>query len=171
MFKKHPLKVLFVASEAAPFAEVGGLGSVMYSIVIPFCWAEGLYSLIIYLRICSTFIFCRFAITRPTSMRLISRKFVITPFMRADTCSIVARLYSGFSVQGKRCPIIGRVCMNLTMVEVPRSACANIGSETILIGRQGTHSISADDLASSANTINYEIVTRINAAIPRYIVR
>lgn len=70
-------------------------------------------------------------------------------------------------IHGQVCPVIGRVCMNLTMLDV--SAVARFirsGDIVTLIGNESKQ-ISADYLAQKINTINYEIVTRINAAIAR----
>lgn len=70
-------------------------------------------------------------------------------------------------INGKKCPVRGNICMNLMMVELPEQAGINKGSEVILIGSDQDLSITADDLAGAAGTINYEIVTRINQNIPR----
>ena len=71
-------------------------------------------------------------------------------------------------IQGVRCPIRGRVCMNLTMVEVPPEVA--VGDEVVVIGQQGTGVISAFDMAEWANTTHYEIVARLRESIPRKIV-
>lgn len=72
---------------------------------------------------------------------------------------------------GKRCKVMGRVCMNMTMVNV--TGLKNIGpeSEAVLIGLQGKQSISAEEMADLAGTINYEIVARLNPEIPRIVVK
>jgi alanine racemase len=70
-------------------------------------------------------------------------------------------------IRGKRCPVRGRVCMNLTMVDVTKIPKIKIGDEVVLIGKQGKEEISADELAEKIGTINYEIITRINPLIPR----
>lgn len=70
-------------------------------------------------------------------------------------------------IRGQRCPVRGRVCMNLTMVEVTHLKNVEIGDEVVLIGRQGREEITTDELANKIDTINYEIVTRINPLIPR----
>ncbi len=70
-------------------------------------------------------------------------------------------------VRGARCPIRGRVCMNLAMVDVTGVKDAKAGDTVTLIGRQGRAEITADELAKQAHTINYEIVTRIAHHIPR----
>lgn len=71
-------------------------------------------------------------------------------------------------IRGVRCPIRGRVCMNLTMVEVPPEV--EVGDEVVVIGQQGNGVISALDIAEWATTTHYEIVTRLRESIPRRIV-
>jgi len=68
-------------------------------------------------------------------------------------------------IRGKRCPVRGRVCMNLTMVEVASSV--KEGDEVVLIGRQESEEITINELAEKIGTINYEVVTRINPEIER----
>ena len=60
-------------------------------------------------------------------------------------------------IRGKRFPIIGRVCMNLTMVRVESSLRLSIGEEVVLMGSQGRETITPDELALKAGTIPYEI--------------
>ena len=71
-------------------------------------------------------------------------------------------------VNGKVAKIIGRVCMNMTMVDLS-GASAKSGDEIVLIGRSGKKEISADEVAKEIGTINYEIVARINPLTPRVI--
>ena len=71
-------------------------------------------------------------------------------------------------VSGRRCRVLGRVCMNLTMVDVT-GLSAKVGNEAVLIGKQGREQITADELAEKVGTSNYEIVTRINWNLPRYV--
>jgi alanine racemase len=58
--------------------------------------------------------------------------------------------------------------MNVTIIDV--TDCGNIknGDEVVLIGRQWAEKISVEDVADWANTINYEIITRLRESIPRY---
>jgi alanine racemase len=72
-----------------------------------------------------------------------------------------------FCVDGALCPIVGRVAMNLTQIDLTNAPNANVGSKVTLIGRDGDVSVTADDWAHWAETINYEIVTRLPAALPR----
>lgn len=70
-------------------------------------------------------------------------------------------------VDGMRCPIVGRVCMDMTMVDVSAVRNPRPGIPVTLIGRDGVLALTADDWASWAQTINYEIVARLPEAIPR----
>jgi alanine racemase len=63
-------------------------------------------------------------------------------------------------IRGLRAPIRGRVCMNLTMVDVTDIPGVSLEDEVVLLGRQGAEVIGAEQMASWAQTINYEIVTR-----------
>jgi alanine racemase len=74
-------------------------------------------------------------------------------------------------VHGQRVPIIGRVCMDLTMLDVGRIEDVQIGDEVVIFGRQGNEILTVDELAALLNTINYEIVTTITARVPRVYVR
>ncbi len=64
-------------------------------------------------------------------------------------------------IQGKRAPLVGRVCMDLIMVDVTDIRDVHEGEEVMLIGRHGSESIGADELAERAGTISYEILTGI----------
>lgn len=70
-------------------------------------------------------------------------------------------------IRGQRCPILGRVCMDSFVVDVDHLEDVREGDEVVLLGRQGQERITADELARQLNTINYEIVTRIMARVPR----
>ena len=70
-------------------------------------------------------------------------------------------------VGGKRAPVAGRVCMDLTMVDVTDIEKIQPGDEVVLLGRQGDAEISADEMAAWANTISYEILTSISNRVPR----
>lgn len=70
-------------------------------------------------------------------------------------------------VRGRRAPIVGRVCMDLTMVDVTDIRGVRQGDEVVLLGKQGRNTISADEMAAWAATISYEILTSISARVPR----
>ena len=70
-------------------------------------------------------------------------------------------------VRGARAPVRGRVCMNITMIDVTHVPDAAVGDEVVLLGPQGDEVITAEQMAGWAGTINYEITTRIHERIPR----
>jgi alanine racemase len=70
-------------------------------------------------------------------------------------------------VRGKRAPVVGRVNMDLTSIDVTDIEGVAQGDEVVLLGRQGREAISADEMAGWAETISYEIVTSIGARVPR----
>ncbi len=70
-------------------------------------------------------------------------------------------------VRGKRAPIVGKVCMDLTMVDVTDIREVQQGDEVVLLGTQGRGTISADEIARWADTISYEILTSISSRVPR----
>jgi alanine racemase len=70
-------------------------------------------------------------------------------------------------IRGRRAPVAGRVCMDQVMVDVGRIPGVEAGDETVLIGRQGSEEITADEMADHIGTISYEVVTRISERVPR----
>ena len=71
-------------------------------------------------------------------------------------------------VGGQRVPIIGRVCMDLTLLDVGEVPGVALGDEVVILGRQGREEITADEMASTLDTINYEIVSTITTRVPRF---
>jgi alanine racemase len=69
-------------------------------------------------------------------------------------------------VRGRRCPLAGVVTMDQLMVDCGDHAVA-VGDEVVLIGRQGSERITADDWAGALGTIAYEIVCGISSRVPR----
>ena len=72
-------------------------------------------------------------------------------------------------IRGARCPVRGRICMNLTMVDISGIPGVKVGDKATLLGSIGRVKVSADELAVIAGTINYEIVDRINPLLPRIV--
>jgi alanine racemase len=73
-------------------------------------------------------------------------------------------------VRGQRCPIIGRVTMDLMMIDVSNIDNVQVGDEVVLMGRDGSEEISCVELAEKAGTITWEIITRIGARVRRVFV-
>jgi alanine racemase len=74
-------------------------------------------------------------------------------------------------VRGRRAPIVGRVCMDMCMVDVSDIPDVAVDDEVVIIGRQGEQEISADELAELCGTISYEILCGISARVPRLYLR
>jgi alanine racemase len=64
-------------------------------------------------------------------------------------------------------PIIGRISMDLTLIDVTDVAGVSVGDEVAIIGSQGANRISAEDIAASLGTISYEVTCRISQRAPR----
>ena len=70
-------------------------------------------------------------------------------------------------IKGEQCPIVGRICMNMMMVDTTHLREVAVGDIVTLIGRDGNEAIDASTIADWAETIHYEIVTQLNPAIPK----
>lgn len=70
-------------------------------------------------------------------------------------------------VHGVRAPIVGRVCMDLTMIDVGHIPDAKAGDEVVVFGRQNNAELHVDEIADMLDTINYEVVTGISERVPR----
>jgi alanine racemase len=70
-------------------------------------------------------------------------------------------------VRGKRAPVVGKISMDLTMIDVTDIRGVSQGDEVVLLGKQGEETISADEMAGWADTISYEVLTSISARVPR----
>lgn len=68
---------------------------------------------------------------------------------------------------GKRAPVVGRVCMDQTLVDVTDIPKAKLHDEAVCIGRQGGDEITADEFAAHCSTINYEVLCAISPRVPR----
>lgn len=73
-------------------------------------------------------------------------------------------------VRGKVCKIVGRICMNMMMVDVTDVRGVQAHDEVVLMGSQGKGVISAEEVATKIGTIQYEVLTKINPLIERMIV-
>jgi alanine racemase len=72
-------------------------------------------------------------------------------------------------VRGQRAPVVGRVAMDYTMIDVTDIAGVQGGDEVILIGQQGDETIGADLVAAWLNTNSYEVVSTILPRVPRIV--
>jgi alanine racemase len=81
----------------------------------------------------------------------------------ADGYNVAFSNNSEMLVRGRRVPVIGRVCMDVTMVDLTDAAGVNENDEVVLIGHQVNEFIRATDLASRINTHAYEILTSLGS--------
>ena len=70
-------------------------------------------------------------------------------------------------IRGRRVPIIGRVCMDWTMVDVTDIEGVSVGDEVVLLGSQGDQEISAEELAATLGTISYEVFCAWSSRVKR----
>lgn len=68
------------------------------------------------------------------------------------------------SVNGKKANVLGRICMDMCMIEVPDGVCLSRGDEVTIFGDDV---ISADDVANASGTISYEVLCAISSRVPR----
>lgn len=71
-------------------------------------------------------------------------------------------------INGKLAPILGRICMNMTIVDITEITEVTVGDEVIIIGPY--EGVSVRDHERITNTIGYEVLNRINPALPRIVV-
>ncbi|MEK7523650.1 MAG: alanine racemase [Patescibacteria group bacterium] len=72
-------------------------------------------------------------------------------------------------IHGQKAPVRGRVCMNITMVDVTKIPQARVEDTVTLLGKDEREELTAEALAEMLGTINYEVTTRIREGIPRII--
>ncbi len=89
------------------------------------------------------------------------------PFGYADGYSRKFSNRAYVLVKGKRAPVVGRVCMDLTMVDLTDIADVKVGDEVVLMGRQGDEEITPQQWADWAETIPYEIFCSVGKRVPR----
>lgn len=84
-----------------------------------------------------------------------------------------SRVYSGKAsvlVHGQRAPVVGRVTMDMCMVDVTGIAGVAVGDEVVILGAQGDARVDAEELAELAQTLHYEVLCSLGARVPRLLV-
>jgi alanine racemase len=97
------------------------------------------------------------------------QRIAVLPVGYADGFRRAPHHWGEVLVRGRRAPIVGRVCMDQTMIDVTAIADVRQGDEVVLIGEQGGERITAEDVAERLGTINYEVVSEILARVPRVV--
>lgn len=96
-----------------------------------------------------------------------AENIAVIPVGYADGFRRAPRHWGYVLVKGQRAPIVGRVSMDMTMINVTEIDDVKIGDEVVLIGQQGDEIITAEDAAERLGTSNYEVVSTILARVPR----
>jgi alanine racemase len=88
-------------------------------------------------------------------------KIAVVPVGYADGYNRLFSNNSDMLVRGMRAPVVGRICMDLTMIDVTEVDDISEGEEVVLLGQQGGDMITAKELSARINTIPYEIITSL----------
>jgi alanine racemase len=99
-----------------------------------------------------------------------STRLALIPVGYADGLNRLLSNCGHALVRRKKVPMIGRVSMDQTILDVTDISEAEIGDEVVLIGEQGSECITAYDLADLTGTIPYEVTCAISARVPRLLV-
>jgi len=70
-------------------------------------------------------------------------------------------------INGKKVPIVGTVCMDMCMADVTDIPDVKVGDEVVLMGRQKSEEITAEEIAGLIDTISYEVYCKVSARVPR----
>lgn len=103
-----------------------------------------------------------FITERPTQL-------AVAPVGYADGFRRAPAHWGHVLVRGQYAPIVGRVTMDQTMLDVTGIAGVRRGDEVVLIGRQGNAEITVEQVAERLGTISYEVVAEILARVPRVV--
>lgn len=101
-----------------------------------------------------------FTVTRPS-------RLAVVPIGYADGYARSLSNRAQMLIRGQRCPVVGRICMDQTVVDVTGVPGAAVGDEVIALGRAGGDEISVWELANLADSITHEVVSRLSRRLPR----
>lgn len=96
-----------------------------------------------------------------------STTLAVVPIGYADGYNRLLSSRAHMLVGGKKAPVVGRVCMDLTVLDVGGIEGVAVEDEVVVFGRQGEARITVDDVAAMLNTINYEIVSTLTDRVTR----
>lgn len=94
-------------------------------------------------------------------------RIALLPIGYADGYMRILSNKSEVLIRGKRCKVVGLVCMDVMTVDVTETE-SKPGDEVVIIGKSGKERVTAEELAKLAKTINYEIVCTITKRVPRF---
>jgi alanine racemase len=95
----------------------------------------------------------------------------LVPVGYADGYSRVLSNRAQALVGGQRCPVVGRVSMDQTAIDITGVSAVREGDEVVLIGRQVSDEITPGEVADWAGTISYEVLCGLTARVPRHYTR
>jgi alanine racemase len=101
-----------------------------------------------------------FTVRRPSTV-------AIVPLGYADGYSRHLSNRGEVLIRGRRCPVIGAVCMDQMVVDVTDVPGVALGEKVILIGSQGSDEITVGELARKGGSITHEVVSQLGARLPR----
>ncbi|MFA6422433.1 MAG: alanine racemase [Candidatus Buchananbacteria bacterium] len=104
---------------------------------------------------------CTYKTTKPTIIAILPIGYYDGLDRKLSNCGEVL-------ISGQKAKILGRICMNHTIVDISKIKNVKSGDEAVIIGKQGSLEITAENLAQKIGTINYEIITRIRENTPKY---
>ncbi len=96
-----------------------------------------------------------------------AERIAVIPVGYADGFRRAPNNWGEVLVSGQRAPLVGRVSMDMSMINVTDITDVNLGDEVVLIGKQGNEQITVEEVAERLGTINYEVVSTILARVPR----
>ena len=95
-------------------------------------------------------------------------KIATVPIGYADGYNRLLSSRGSTLVRGTRAPIVGRICMDFTMIDVGHVPDVQVDDEVVILGKQGKEEITADALADLLKTINYEVVSSITSRVEKH---
>jgi alanine racemase len=95
------------------------------------------------------------------------RRLALLPLGYADGYPRALSGRAEVLLRGRRVPVVGRISMDATILDVTEAGDVQVGEEAVLIGRQGDEQITVEELAQRADTIVQEIVCRFGPRLPR----
>lgn len=102
-----------------------------------------------------------FTLTRPSQIALIPLGYADGYNRRLSNCAQVL-------IHNQRCPVVGSICMDLTLIDVTDVPQAKLADEVILLGASQSDQITPQDLAHWSNTIVHEIISQLSPRLPRH---
>jgi len=94
-------------------------------------------------------------------------RLAVVPIGYADGLHRALSGKTDMLIRGRRCPQVGRICMDMCMVDISSVPDCVEGDVVTVIGRDGGECISAGELAEKAGTINYEVTCAVSPRVPR----